>query len=839
MIIPLIEPTSTRYIHVNPTTNRVHLLVPFVGGQDISTDNTCRSTAELNAFFGGGGFNELESYKSVLEFHLSLLEAGDARRAIKEERLAQINIYLEAVRNMRNNYQATVNALLAKPSNLYSIHLRPREQDNYGNVVNPVFTINRSNDSSGAPLSPLYNAMHEVFPRLTLGKPDPRTALVNATLSALPQNASFEDIQRVLTEQCQALFGTPVDFQSYIKRTSGRGSENQTVDKAHIDALMGFGDDATPDEYIDALLGACAPNLSSLYTGSPFYLGTYTTPAEQAERLSIMTQFYLAVLNIHCRAQGISNKNFGEILDNNTVLSQALVARISSALTNGEDVEDSIIMFVNEHKKVFKLSRNLSPPDKHTIQTKFEITYRTVTATKENPHMDDFMILDTEARGEDDIFFTQKGLICTDFANIAPTTGPHHPYFNEIRQEAATHSDFMRPQDEAVVTLDIEPEALMDKLDNIQWDRLPKEVADACRALPAFQMRQFPDDVAKGKQDDAEAILNASDDKQALLTIPARFTDYSGRTFNCTAYEYAYWAKDTHMRRMLERHMDDATKTFMLDKVNEMERSGLAYQQHGVDYKNPHYDVSFVLKDLSPEEFHQLQAMVGQNLPRIQQATADNYQTLPFTATEYEQLKKELAPHASVWNWMLSCLGSFQCLSYLTFPAFFIASFFITTPAQAIANKLKFDFKSLITALDTYVTNYDSWNYHQRDAAWLDVGQAQREVPVHIANEYCRPGRSFAPCPEFNETRLPRARSFYNYITGSSDLWFPLTSSSSGLGFDFGLVRGVNVVCWGDGLTLGASDLPAVCRLDEVRTADLTLSREILNVEEPNHGLRA
>ena len=83
MIIPLIEPTLPRYIHVNPTTNRVHLLVPFVGGQDISTDNTCRSTAELNAFFGGGGFNELESYKSVLEFHLSLLEAGDARRVIK------------------------------------------------------------------------------------------------------------------------------------------------------------------------------------------------------------------------------------------------------------------------------------------------------------------------------------------------------------------------------------------------------------------------------------------------------------------------------------------------------------------------------------------------------------------------------------------------------------------------------------------------------------------------------------------------------------------------------------------------------------------------------------
>ncbi|MDF1826753.1 MAG: hypothetical protein P1U39_00515 [Legionellaceae bacterium] len=815
MIIPLIEPTSTRYIHVNPATNRVHLLVPFVGGQDISTDNTCRTTAELEAFFGGGGFSELESYKSVLEFHISLLGANDARRVIKEERLAQINIYLDAVRSIGNNYQTTVNALLAKPSNLYSIQLRPREQDNYGNVVNPVFTINRGNDWSGTPLSPLYNKMHE-------------------------------DIQRVLTEQCQILFGTPVDFQSYIKRTPGRASENQAVTKAHIDALMGLGDDATPEEYIHALLGTCAPNLSSLYIGSPFYHGSYTTPAEQAERLSIMTQFYLAILNIHCRAQGISNINFGEILDNNAALSEALVECISMALTNGDDVEASIIMFVNEHTRAFSLSRDLNPDDKNAIQTKFETTYRTVTATDENEHMDDFMILDNEARGPNALFFTQKGLICTDFANIAPTTGPNQAYFAEIKQEAATHPNVMRPQDEAIVEVDIEPEALMDKISDIQWDRLPKEVADACRALPAFQMRQFPDDVAKGKQDDAEAILNASaaDNKQALLTTPAKFTDYSGRTFNCTAYEYAYWAKDTHMRRMLESHMDNETKTYLLDKIDEIERSGLAYQQHGIAYKNPHYDVSFVLKDLSPDEFCHLQTMVGQSNTKIQGATEDNYHAIPFSATEYEQLKKDLAPHTGVWMWMLSCLGSFQSLAYLTYPAFFLASFFITPPANTIANKLTFDFNSLITALDTYVTNYDRWNWHDRDAAWLKVGQAQRDVPVHIANEYCRPDRSFHPCPEFNERTLPRVFTFDNYVT-SCNSWFPLSAGSSGLGVDCGLIRCVAPNARPAGgprysrqdSFVASVDLRAVTRLDEVRTADLTQSREILDVATPNHGL--
>ena len=90
--------------------------------------------------------------------------------------------------------------------------------------------------------------------------------------------------------------------------------------------------------------------------------------------------------------------------------------------------------------------------------------------------------------------------------------------------------------------------------------------------------------------------------------------------------------------------------------------------------------MSFVLKNLSPDEFRQLQTMVGKNIAKINKATAKNYATLAFTAPEYEQLKKQLAPQTSVWNWMLSCLGSFQCLGYLTYPAFFIASFVTARP---------------------------------------------------------------------------------------------------------------------------------------------------------------
>nr|MBN5936004.1 hypothetical protein [Legionella anisa] len=43
MRIVLREPVSPRYIYINPETHQIHLMVPIVGGQEISTDNTCKA----------------------------------------------------------------------------------------------------------------------------------------------------------------------------------------------------------------------------------------------------------------------------------------------------------------------------------------------------------------------------------------------------------------------------------------------------------------------------------------------------------------------------------------------------------------------------------------------------------------------------------------------------------------------------------------------------------------------------------------------------------------------------------------------------------------------------
>ena len=256
--IPLTEPMSARYIYINPETNQVHLLVPIVQGQEISTDNTCKSTAALSEF-ESSAHGELNSYKSALEFDLHLLgdsslqkeskeEESSILKACKEARLTQISAYIEALPSMKGKYSAAIASMMQAPSNLYSIQLRPHDQDPQSKVVNPIFSIERTNDAGGNPKSALYNAMYAAYPNIKPAPLDPKSMLDAAVLSALPgASISFTTIQAEMTTQCKKLFNIPVDFT--------QDSKNSTVSQTSIDTLMGFSPaaPATTQDYIDAL----------------------------------------------------------------------------------------------------------------------------------------------------------------------------------------------------------------------------------------------------------------------------------------------------------------------------------------------------------------------------------------------------------------------------------------------------------------------------------------------------------------------------------------------------------------------------------------------------------
>ena len=159
-----------------------------------------------------------------------------------------------------------------------------------------------------------------------------------------------------------------------------------------------------------------------------------------------------------------------------------------------------------------------------------------------------------------------------------------------------------------------------------------------------------------------------------------------------------------------------------------------------------------------------------------------------------------------------------------------------------------FDFSPLKRAMEDYIQGYANWdaacNWKAMTSAWMKVGEEQSELPAHALNEYFRLDRSFFPMPAFDEKALPRTLMFYNYSTNANEALFS-PGSRDCLGVDFALIRGGGPVAGGGrlrGCPLHARrsgiriDLAAVSRLDEVRTADLTQSRENLELIEPEHG---
>ena len=279
-------------------------------------------------------------------------------------------------------------------------------------------------------------------------------------------------------------------------------------------------------------------------------------------------------------------------------------------------------------------------------------------------------------------------------------------------------------------------------------------------AVSQQQVSDFLTFVAQGKQDEAEQMLKniSPKDAQQLLLAQDACTDYQGRTFNCSAFGYAWWAKDRRMLTMLLQYMTDDTKAIISGRVDSIETHGLTYQQND-DTKNSKH----------------------------------------------------------------------------------------------------FDFQPLIKALEDYPAKYKAWSNMDQpiserldtdpiciaeNQAWFAISQAQREAPAHVIHEICRAERSFLdPEKLFEEPTLSRQDRFHNFNTATVEYYFAkLLTSDDRRGIV--LLRGVNNNTAkggqedrpGKGLwnQMIAFDLPAMVRLDEVRTQELEQLRESLPSPQEN-----
>jgi hypothetical protein len=184
----------------------------------------------------------------------------------------------------------------------------------------------------------------------------------------------------------------------------------------------------------------------------------------------------------------------------------------------------------------------------------------------------------------------------------------------------------------------------------------------AAVGIDLAMLQAFLKFVADGQQDQAEALLQRN---SALALASGDVTDHANRTFsNITAFQYALWALDWHMWKMILKYL--------------------------------------------PSEAAKIQA-------------------------------KQVATGSWVEKY-----GEY------------------------------FKFQPLLENFQTYNKDAPSWNMDKDKDYWEHkIGGAQRQLPMHVFQEYCNPKRAFEPTPTFTEEEFLRQVDF----------------DISKLGDDFGLYR--------------------------------------------------
>ncbi len=159
-----------------------------------------------------------------------------------------------------------------------------------------------------------------------------------------------------------------------------------------------------------------------------------------------------------------------------------------------------------------------------------------------------------------------------------------------------------------------------------------------------------------------------------------------------------------------------------------------------------------------------------------------------------------------------------------------------------------FSLQGLTDALQKYVDN-TKWNRDQRAVHQLCkvVGEEQMLLPAHVANEYCRPDKTFDPCPQEWESKLPRTLSLRRWNSTQSKSvmgsWFVPPPSKDDLGHTYGFYRyklgGGMAGEAGLGYWEGLADLKALQSLWKTRTQQLeSLKSQLLSTTNQDQELK-
>ncbi|BCZ98239.1 protein SidC, interaptin [Legionella pneumophila] len=466
-VIKFKEPERCDYLYIDEN-NKVHILLPIVGGDEIGLDNTCQTAVELITFFYGSAHSgvtkysaehQLSEYKRQLEEDIKAINsqkkisphAYDDLLKEKIERLQQIEKYIELIQVLKKQYDekndirqlrtggipqlpSGVKEIIKSSENAFAVRLSPYDNDKFTRFDDPLFNVKRNiskydTPSRQAPI-PIYEGLgyrlrSTLFPEdktpTPINKKSSKEKIVETVLAQVDADYMKDgDKEQKLEELKKLIQQELVKIDSNLSVNMSR--DGKEVNLSYLDIVMALDDDSTIKDWIEGIIEVSIdPTVWEAQASSPFYDGAKEIKSDhEADRISIRVQYLLAEANIYCKTNKLSDANFGEFFDKEPHATE-IAKRVKEGFTQGAEIEPIIYDYINSNHAELGLKSPLTSEQQQEITEKFTRHYNTI---KESPHFDEFFVADPDKKGN---IFSHQGRISCHFLDFftRQTKGKH------------------------------------------------------------------------------------------------------------------------------------------------------------------------------------------------------------------------------------------------------------------------------------------------------------------------------------------------------------------------------------------------------------------------------
>jgi len=389
------------YIYIKD--DQVFCMMKVIGGHSIATDNTCKTYQALKDFFANAP-KELDTFIYLCNA-LPTESTSNILTQLRTYRTLLKIIMEKSSYEMitRDSYQASI------PPGLHAMVLDSQTHpDNFLKSTNPIFFVAHKREGDGLieQRSVLGSTLRAAFADIRKENIKPSGPSVaayaeRARNEPLPTSEEDETILKTLHSIWQALHYPEASW------TLAEGALQERIEM--IKQTGDLDDNYDAGQIIHALDDKAAmlfqENLSS-YAANILV----NIPQEyHADKLSVLTQFFLATVNIYLYDKKDYQTNLGAVFDADQHLSSALAEKIKVALNAGNDAENAIVEFLVEKRCM----EALSPDEMAAIKAAFSTQY---LAIRDSDHMDEFFV---KPQNTDSCWFEYGGALSVELCQFA------------------------------------------------------------------------------------------------------------------------------------------------------------------------------------------------------------------------------------------------------------------------------------------------------------------------------------------------------------------------------------------------------------------------------------